>query len=150
MTLRPATPRALNVFFDVDGTLIDYVGLLRPHVHDVFAAIHADGHAIYVWSGRGIRRSVVDGNGLQRYVRGLFAKPLEDFRAQLPQFTPVIPDFVVDDHAEIVAALGGIVVDEPSPWRQPDREMWRAYEALCVYAQTVPPSPPGAGGPSRA
>ena len=56
--------RALNVFFDVDGTLITWDNKMGPFVREVFQQIKDDGHDIYIWSGVGIRREVVDRHDL--------------------------------------------------------------------------------------
>ena len=136
-----AEVRALNVFFDVDGTLLTYDDRLRPHVHAVFQRLQADGHRIYIWSGTGLRHAVVEENGLADYVSGVFPKPLADFQEQLRAYTPIDPDFVVDDHPQIVEALGGFqiepaltyTVDDPN-----DREMWRAYDAIRAHAERPP------------
>src|SRR6266511_378097 len=49
----------MNIFFDVDDTLVTWDFRLRPHVRDVFEALRDDGHRIYIWSGRGKRWDVV-------------------------------------------------------------------------------------------
>ena len=48
------TPRQLNVFFDVDNTLIMWDGVVRNHIREVFEALKENGHEIYIWSGVGI------------------------------------------------------------------------------------------------
>lgn len=127
---------ALNVFFDVDGTLITWDNRLRPHVHDVFQRLRDDGHRIYIWSGYGVRQEVVDRHDLQQYISGLYGKPLYDFRARLHVFTPVVPDFVIDDYPEIVEELGGVQIKHLAHAIASDREMWRVYEAVQQYAAT--------------
>ncbi|MDA1240805.1 MAG: HAD hydrolase family protein, partial [Chloroflexi bacterium] len=52
----PGQGRSLNVFFDVDNTLIMWNGSLRNHAEHVFKSLKEAGHTIYVWSGVGIRR----------------------------------------------------------------------------------------------
>lgn len=100
--------RPLNVFFDVDETLILGDGRLRPHAREAFEAINTMGHAIYVWSGVGIRTWDMKRHGLHDLVRGYFVKPLSDYRARLDVFNVrPTPDFVVDDIAAVVEALGG-------------------------------------------
>ncbi len=130
---RSDTP--LNVFFDVDGTLISWDNKLRPYVHDVFRQIKDDGHEIYIWSGVGIRQEVVDRHDLQPFISGLYRKPLYDFRERLHLFTPVTPDFIIDDYPEIVEELGGVMV-RPTHWPATnDREMWRVYEVFAAYVR---------------
>ncbi len=134
----------LNVFFDVDGTLITWDNKLRPHVHDVFQQIKDDGHDIYIWSGIGIRQEVVDRHDLQPFISGLYRKPLYDFRRRLAEFTPVVPDFIIDDYPEIVSDLGGMQIRAPVWPMTHDREMWRAYDELVKHVQRLQQADPGA------
>ena len=50
----------MQLFFDVDYTLIAYNGSLRPLVHKVFGDLKSDGHDIYIWSGMGLRNKEVE------------------------------------------------------------------------------------------
>jgi FMN phosphatase YigB (HAD superfamily) len=124
----------MNIFFDVDHTLITWDYRLRPFVREVFARLCADGHAIYLWSGRGRRWEVVQRFRLERYVAGCFDKPLYDHAARLHELgIDVYPDFVIDDHPEPVAAFGGYHIPEPREPLETDDEMWRVYAAICRY-----------------
>lgn len=127
----PQRPRSLNVFFDVDYTLISFFGTLRPHVREVFQSLSEDGHRVYIWSGVGLRHEVVRRFDLAPFVRGVYLKPLERYREMLPHLgVDVVPDFVVDDHAEVVRAFGGMHIrpyDYPSA---SDAEMLRAYALI--------------------
>ena len=83
----------MNIFFDVDETLIAYDGSLRPGSRSVFERLVSDGHHVYVWSGRGIRTSEVHRTGLGDLVSGIYQKPLSDFKAGLARCgIPVLPD----------------------------------------------------------
>ncbi len=121
----------MNVFFDVDYTLISDDGSLRPHVKEIFTRIKGDGHKIYVWSGVGIRWEVVRGNELQTFVENCYLKPLSDYRETLIELgVDVVPDFCIDDHSGVIMAFGGVVV-KPYYTKNPnDAEMLRVYEAL--------------------
>ncbi|MEE9198503.1 MAG: hypothetical protein V3U26_01760, partial [Dehalococcoidia bacterium] len=66
---------SMNVFFDVDDTLVSFDGSLRPHVREVFQRLVKDGHSIYVWSGVGVRWEVVDRHGLRPFVTDCLLKP---------------------------------------------------------------------------
>ena len=66
----------MNIFFDVDNTLIMWDGKLRNHSEDVFKKILDDGHTLYIWSGIGIRKKEIEGVGLDKYVTDYFIKPL--------------------------------------------------------------------------
>ena len=45
----------MNIFFDVDYTILSMDGSLRPDTVGVFEQIIKDGHTIYIWSGQGLR-----------------------------------------------------------------------------------------------
>lgn len=124
----------LNLFFDVDHTLVDGDDDLRPGVCEAFDALHASGHTIYLWSGLGPRWEIVERHGLQRWVNGCFDKPLYRHREMLaPLGIPVQPDFVVDDHADPVELFGGVVVRAYRASDPNDREMARVVEAIAEH-----------------
>lgn len=121
----------MNLFFDVDFTLITWDYRLRPHVRAVFQRLKDDGHAVYIWSGMGERWEVIEEFGLGELIAGCFSKPLYDHVARLPELgVTVHPDFVIDDHAEPVEAFGGVVIRPPHTPLDEDREMLRIYEAI--------------------
>ena len=76
----------MNIFFDVDETILGYDGSLRPLVAEVFGRLIDEGHRIYVWSGvrtgDTIRTEVVEPYALEPYVTDCFRKPLFE---QLPK-----------------------------------------------------------------
>ncbi len=114
----------MNIFFDVDDTILSFDGALRPNTHAVFERLIADGHTVYVWSGVGIRKEFVDRERLTHLVSGIYQKPLSDFSAGLERFgIPVIPDFVVDDYPEIVAHFGGLCIRPYQRGSHPDNEL---------------------------
>ena len=114
----------MNIFFDVDDTILSFDGALRPNTHVVFERLIADGHTVYVWSGVGIRKTFVDREGLGHLVSGIYQKPLSDFSAGLERFgIPVFPDFVIDDYPEIVAHFGGLCIRPYQRGSQPDNEL---------------------------
>ncbi len=129
----------MNIFFDVDDTLITWDVKLRPHVHDVFARLQDDGHAIYLWSGHGPRWEVVRRFDLHRHITDCFWKPLHNHRARLSELgVPFPPDFAVDDHAEIVEVFGGLVIEPAGlPFGRAD-EMWRVYDEIATFAREQP------------
>lgn len=143
----------MNVFFDVDYTLISYEGVLRPHVREVFRALTEEGHRIYIWSGVGLRHKVVESHGLSEFVSGIFVKPLDNHRAMLPKLgIHVNPDFIVDDHSEMTAVFEGMHITPYSYPSTHDTELLRAHELIRKaaakrgdsanedHAPTVPPS----------
>jgi hypothetical protein len=124
----------VNIFFDVDETILAYDGALRPSVGELFQRLTAAGHRVFVWSGarsaRSVREGVVRRHRLEAYVTDCFQKPIDDPRAEwLATGINVYPDFCVDDRREIVEVFGGIVV-APYPYSGPDDEMLRVYDAI--------------------
>ena len=121
----------MNVFFDVDYTLIADDGSLRPHVHEVFQKIKDDGHDIYIWSGVGIRWEVVNRHNLRQYIETCYLKPLSDYKETLIELgVDVMPDFVIDDHSGVPLAFGGVVVKPYYTRNESDEELLRVYEEL--------------------
>ena len=121
----------MNIFFDVDYTILAADGNLRPGTIDLFERLVREGHNVFIWSGVGIRSADVTRHRMENLVAGVYQKPLEDFENGLARFgIPVRPDFVVDDYPEIVDAFGGVVV-RPYFFSSPeDVEMERVYEAI--------------------
>ncbi len=127
----------MNIFFDVDYTLLAPDGALRPGTRELMRKLKEDGHTLYVWSGAGTRWSEVRRHNLDPFVTDCFAKPLDNLDAGLERLNlPATPDLVIDDHPEIVAALGGI-------WARPyvfdnagDGEMERLYQLITEVART--------------
>jgi FMN phosphatase YigB (HAD superfamily) len=118
--------RSLNVFFDVDNTLIMWNGKLRNHTEHVFQQLKDAGHTIYVWSGVGIRRWDMKRHDLDKYVTDYFIKPLEKLDSL---GVPMIPDYVIDDHKTVVDAFGGYHIPDMA---KPDDE-----ELLKVLAEIM-------------
>jgi len=126
----------VNVFFDVDYTLVSTYGTLRPWVRETFQQLVLDGHALYVWSGVGIRWATLDRFGLRPYVKDCFEKPLDRHHERLETLgVRVLPDFCIDDYPEIIEAFGGTVI-RPYYWPDPlDLEMHRVYAAVSSFAR---------------
>jgi hypothetical protein len=121
----------VNIYFDVDYTILSAQHTLRPFVKEVFSQLVEDGHAVYVWSGMGLRWSVVHQFELTPLVSGVFSKPITDYLAGLVQFevTP-FPDFVIDDYPGIVEAFSGMYIREyfhPDP---DDDQIKQCYDII--------------------
>lgn len=128
----------MNVFFDVDDTLITFDVRLRPGVHEVFERLAGDGHQVYLWSGHGPRWEVVKRFELKNHILDCFWKPLFDHHARLEKLgVPFAPDFAVDDYQEIVDAFGGMLIRPPVHPLEDDREMWRAYDEITAFQQRL-------------
>ena len=130
-----AEDRRLNVFFDVDYTLIMADGRLRNHTEEVFSRLKQAGHSIYIWSGVGIRRFDMRLHGLDGYVDDYFVKPLYRYRERLEEMdVTVMPDYVIDDHSQVVAAFDhGYHI--PDIARRDDRELLYILEEIEALAR---------------
>jgi hypothetical protein len=125
----------VNIFFDVDHTIIDSDNQLRPGVRELFERLVGDGHTVYLWSGIGKRTEIVDAHGLHELVAGCYDKPLYQYERMLgPLGIPARPDFVVDDHPHLVHAFGGCVVARYLTADPADREMERVYDEIARFA----------------
>jgi hypothetical protein len=124
---------ALTLYFDMDNTLIGDRGQLRPRVTEVLGRLHEEGHALYVWSGVGIRWSEVHTHSLQDFVRDCYHKPLDGVALEECGHAP---DLIIDDIPAIVEEFGGIVV-RPYYLENPrDREMERVYRIIQEVQRT--------------
>ena len=127
----------MNIFFDMDYTLLGLDNSIRPGTKEVMQRLIADGHTIYVWSGMGIRWAEVREHQLESYVTDCFVKPLENFvEALAKQGLPAQPDVVIDDYPEVPQALGGIWVRPYLFKNARDDEMERVYKIITDYART--------------
>ncbi len=131
--------RPLNIFFDVDNTLIMWNGSLRNHVRHTLETLKASGHSIYIWSGVGIRRWDMRRHQLDEFVTDYFVKPLEDHHARLVSLgVTLTPDYVIDDHKSVVDAFGGYHI--PDMADADDDHLLRVIEDLEAFARGGVPS----------
>ncbi len=122
---------AVNIYFDVDHTIIDTFNALRPGVRELFTELKDSGHIIYLWSGLGMRWEIVEKHTLEHLVFDCFEKPLTHYERMLaPMGITVRPDFVIDDHPDPVAHFGGCVVVRYLTPNPADREMWRVGDVI--------------------
>jgi phosphoglycolate phosphatase-like HAD superfamily hydrolase len=125
----------MNIFFDVDHTIIDSSNRLRPGVRELLERLHADGHMLYLWSGLGQRWEIVDRYGLGGLITDCFDKPLYAHERMLrPLGVTVRPDFVVDDHPHLVHTFGGCTVERYLTEDSTDDEMERVYGVIAREA----------------
>lgn len=126
----------VNIFFDVDQTILAADGRLRPGVRELFAMLAGEGHSLFVWSGMGVRWDDVRRHRLDGFVRGVFAKPLHSHHDLITRLgITVQPDFVVDDYPEVVEAFGGVVVRPYLSSADGDSEMDRVYRVVASCAR---------------
>ena len=129
----------MNIFFDVDYTLITWDVKLRPGVLEVFEKLRADGHIIYLWSGVGPRWEIVKRFELHDHIADCFWKPLYDHHARMVELgVTVSPDYVIDDHQEIIDAFVGTTIKEPAMPLHTDRELWRVYDDIQAFVADQP------------
>ena len=70
----------MNIYFDIDYTLIAYTGELRPLARQTLERLNEDGHTLYIWSGVGVRTEEVKRLGLGAdLVVDVLEKPIEKF-----------------------------------------------------------------------
>lgn len=138
--------RRMNIFFDVDETILGYDGSLRPLVHETFQSLVDQGHRLYVWSGvrtgEMVRTEVVERYGLATFVTDCFQKPRFDYREQWRRTgISVQPDFCVDDYPDIVEEFGGVLI-KPYPRERPgDVDLERVFAAIQSFsARGIPTS----------
>ena len=100
----------------------------------MFSRLKEAGHSIYIWSGVGIRRFDMRLHGLDGYVDDYFVKPLYRYRDRSMEMdVTVMPDYVVDDHSQVVAAFDhGYHI--PDIARRDDRELLYILEEIEALA----------------
>ena len=126
----------MNIFFDVDYTILGMDNTLRPRTKETFQLLIDDGHLVYIWSGLGPRWEVVKQHKLEKFASGVYEKPMHDFHARLEELgVPVTPDFVIDDYPEVVSAFGGVWVPPYFFKRSGDEEMDRIYRIATEYVE---------------
>ena len=126
----------MNIFFDMDYTLLGVEDTLRPRAREVMQRLKDDGHTLYVWSGNGIRWPEVRRHGLEPLVSDCFNKPLYNIAATVEKMElPVKPDLVIDDYLDVPAALGGIWVKPYYFNDSSDDEMEDVYRIITEYVR---------------
>lgn len=111
----------MNVFFDIQGTLISG-GRPRPHAREVFQKLESLGHDLYLWSSAGgaYAANAAELLGVKDVILGCYSKTAPP---------PVRIDFVVDDQPDFAEYHGGYAI--PAFDGNPDdSELWRVVEAL--------------------
>ena len=127
----------MNIFFDVDYTILGVDNSLRPGTGETFTKLVEDGHRVYVWSGSGLRWPVVRDNKLEEYVSGVYNKPTFQYQERLEELgVDVLPEFVIDDYPEIVTVFGGVWVP-PHFYKGnlEDDQMERIYRIVTEYVE---------------
>ena len=126
----------MNIFFDVDYTILGLDDSLRPGTTETFQRLMDDGHRLYLWSGVGPRPEVVKRHRLEAYFWGVYEKPIHHYVERLPELgVPLTPDFVIDDYPEVVAAFGGIWVPPYFFKRTGDDQMENVYTIITEYVR---------------
>tara|TARA_B100002052_G_C15570208_1_gene457507 strand:- start:75 stop:515 length:441 start_codon:yes stop_codon:yes gene_type:complete len=127
----------MNIFFDVDYTIMSMDGKIRPHTQEVFSKFISLGHTIFIWSGVGLRHKDIDRLELSEYVSGIFVKPVTEYETGIQRFqVNPRPDFVIDDHPEIVEFFGGYHVSPYYFKNDLDQEILELFESTLKYFET--------------
>ena len=128
----------MKIFFDCDETIITWDVRLRPGVKEVIGSLRDSGHEIYLWSGNGPRWEIVRRFDLHDFFLDCYWKPLYRHHERLEELgIPFTPDFVIDDHQEVVDAFGGVRIEPPSHELSKDRELWRVYDVITDHVKTL-------------
>ena len=127
----------LNIYFDCDYTILAMDGSLRPRTREVFSNLIEDEHKVFIWSGVGLRTKDMERLNLMDLISGIFVKPIAEFEDGLDRFlVSPRPDFVIDDHREIVEFFGGVHI-EPYYFRaSEDGQMDDLYQCIADFSQT--------------
>ena len=127
----------LNIYFDCDYTILAMDGSLRPRTREVFSNLIEDEHKVFIWSGVGLRTKDMERLNLMDLISGIFVKPIAEFEDGLDRFSvSPRPDFVIDDHREIVEFFGGVHI-EPYYFRaSEDGQMDDLYQCIADFSQT--------------
>ena len=126
----------MNIFFDVDYTILGLDDSLRPGTRETFQRLMDDGHRIYIWSGLGPRQEVVRKHKLEPLIWGVYEKPIHHYQERLSELgVPLTPDFVIDDYPEVVAAFGGVWVPPYFFMRTGDDQMEKIYKIINEYVR---------------
>ena len=127
----------LNIYFDCDYTILAMDGRLRPRTREVFSNLIEDEHKVFIWSGVGLRTKDMERLNLMDLISGIFVKPIAEFEDGLDRFSvSPRPDFVIDDHREIVEFFGGVHI-EPYYFRaSEDGQMDDLYQCIADFSQT--------------
>jgi hypothetical protein len=112
----------MNVFFDVQGTLLTMEEVPRPRAREAFLMLKDSGHDLYLWSSGGARYAAAAAELLvvADLVGGCFDKRQEP---------DVSVDFAVDDDASVVETHGGHRIT-PFDGDPRDEELLRVAEAI--------------------
>ena len=128
----------MKIFFDCDETIITWDVRLRPGVKEVIGSLRDSGHEIYLWSGNGPRWEIVRRFDLHDFFLDCYWKPLYRHHERLEELgIPFTPDFVIDDHQEVVDAFGGVRIEPPAHELSKDRELWRVYDGITDHVKTL-------------
>jgi hypothetical protein len=106
-----------------------------------------DGHQLYIWSGNGIRWRDVRKHELESLIVDCLEKPVANYISAV-QAMEIKPDLVVDDHLEIVAALGGVWARTYYFPNSADEEMEHIYRVISEWADTGTSGDPQFRSPS--
>lgn len=118
----------MNIFFDIDLTIVSASYELRPHTREVMESLKTAGHKVYLWSmgGKDFAESMVARHDLHELVEACLDKrdPLA-----------IQPDLCIDDEPYYVNTYGGHVVSWYLMNSAHDREMLRVLQQVLSEAE---------------
>ena len=128
----------MRIFFDVDDTIITWDVRLRPGVVEIFSRLREEGHDVYLWSGNGPRWEIVRRFELHDHILDCYWKPLYRHHERLEELgIPFTPDYVIDDHQEVIDAFPGVRIAAPTHPLAKDRELWRVYDEIQDHVKAL-------------
>ena len=112
-------------------------GSVRPRTLDIFSQLIEDWHKVFIWAVVGMRTKDMERLDLMDLISGIFVKPITEFENGLVRFNVhPRPDFVIDEHREIVEAFGGVHI-EPYKFRAAvDGQMDDLYQSISDFSET--------------
>lgn len=112
----------MNVFFDVQGTLISH-GKARPNTREVFQTLIDEGHHVYIWSsgGSAYAKRAAELLEVDDLAFGYFSK------SEPP---PVSVDFIVDDHPSLVSSMHNGYLIKPFDGDPEDIDLLKALREI--------------------
>ena len=103
----------MNIFFDVDYTILGLDNSLRPDTKETFQALLDEEHKIYIWSGMGERWEVVNKFELNPLVSGVYEKPTHHFHERLEERRRIRRRFAAARRSQRLEAAS-VVCDVPA------------------------------------
>lgn len=107
---------------------------IRPGVAFTLSRLKAEGHEVWAWSGDTRRAELLDACGLLELLHGVTIKPTSNYRGRARELCgDHEPQFVVDDHPQVVRMFGGLQLPSYYGADHPDQMFGWAAGAIEVH-----------------